>query len=710
MIKQIQFQGRDSEGNVFCQPIPSNSYGGLEKTASEAWKGSNLHPTVRKYLKSHLKKTDEGVYVLVNALGASEFWGSNVNGDAFPEEALIHSPDGWEDMTPDQMRAASKSWKYGFPTFMHAHPFKHHVNKDPNRAFGRVELAVWNPKMHRVELVVYLDRKLAEKHGAMDVIQRVEKGEFPDVSMGCKVPYDRCSICDKKAKTKKDYCDHALKEMNRIMPDGRKVCVINDFPKFFDISFVFIGADKSAKMLLKLAHREDGAQCMGDFCAMPKLSADVGSLFSRNEKDDFQFDPLDAVRQTILDSRMSKVASQKVANDPIKKKYEVQGVPVWIEWPRGSLREYKSPKGKVVHYSKKMQADYGYIPGTKDADGEEIDVYVGPDRTATVAWVVKQNKEDGKTFDENKVMLGYGSKAKARSAYEYHMGDAKERFAGMEPLPVKSLRILFADNGDGSGKQASACSCNGVCAPCSQNDFTKLAEAFGAKNASQSKASAITKDVPAGPFRKAHLPHLTRSEEKLPKTVLKKMAELEIDEALSTSAMMGIVLKPEEFQHVMLTKIGEANLADQLDEHGIVFAISDSADDTFKVGLHKVSSDLKAELLHFIPARSVASPVLVKRAFVEHTQQFSVSSPVAGDALLDQISELYNGYRQDLVKKAAVIEHSLVSDSLLSSAVAEGSVVKAFAGGIAKTANEARVLGPESLAYLDGAHYEVPTA
>jgi hypothetical protein len=38
--------------------------------------------------------------------------------------------------------------------------------------------------------------------------------------------------------------------MNRILPDGRKVWVDNDYPSFFDISFVFIGADRTAKTML----------------------------------------------------------------------------------------------------------------------------------------------------------------------------------------------------------------------------------------------------------------------------------------------------------------------------------------------------------------------------------------------------------------------------------------------------------------------------
>ena len=118
-------------------------------------------------------------------------------------------------------------------------------------------------------------------------------GEFPDCSMGTKVPFDTCSISldrelyqkawdtydprrhkspgeaileyHKRLKadngvgirgvsiTRADYSEYAAKYMNRILPDGRKVWVDNDFPAFFDISYVFIGADKIAKAMLKIA-------------------------------------------------------------------------------------------------------------------------------------------------------------------------------------------------------------------------------------------------------------------------------------------------------------------------------------------------------------------------------------------------------------------------------------------------------------------------
>ncbi|MBP9826356.1 MAG: hypothetical protein KBF21_19165, partial [Thermoanaerobaculia bacterium] len=70
----------------------------------------------------------------------------------------------------------------------------------------------------------------------------------------CRVPYDRCSICDNRAKNRAEYCPHLRYQMNKILPDGRRVFAYNDKPKFFDISFVTIGAEKASHVLKKVAH------------------------------------------------------------------------------------------------------------------------------------------------------------------------------------------------------------------------------------------------------------------------------------------------------------------------------------------------------------------------------------------------------------------------------------------------------------------------
>jgi hypothetical protein len=284
MLKVSTFAGETDYGPS-AVPLFGSADKALEKTAAR------LLPDVVRYIDGLRPQTD-AQYVLVNAMGASEFYGSNINGDAFPEASLIHAPDDWKG-NPLVDRVKAQTWPYGYPTFYLAHPYAHHRNKDASRAFGNVELAVWHPNMRRVELVVRVDKDKCEKFGGIQVWDKLKNGQFPDVSMGTKVPFDTCSICldwdlyrkaqatfipgkdkhpgdavlrwhkAKKAKdgtgirgvsiTRADYCEHAKRMMNRILPDGRKVFVFNDYPRFFDISFVFIGADRTAKTMMKIA-------------------------------------------------------------------------------------------------------------------------------------------------------------------------------------------------------------------------------------------------------------------------------------------------------------------------------------------------------------------------------------------------------------------------------------------------------------------------
>lgn len=228
-----------------------------------------LMPQVREWMASYKPHPDK-IAILVNALGASEYWGQNVNGDIFPEASLVHDCRNHSgEAHPHDDFTGKPIPPYGYWTFLDAHPFVHHRNKDPNRALGHVALAVWNPKMHRVELIVIVDKKLALQHGGQDVVDRILAGEFPDVSMGTRVPYDVCSLCGHKSKTRNDYCTCLKELMGKILDDGRRVGMVNTYPRFFDISFVFIGADKTAKVMCKL----------GSGLWVPKSVADAETLY-----------------------------------------------------------------------------------------------------------------------------------------------------------------------------------------------------------------------------------------------------------------------------------------------------------------------------------------------------------------------------------------------------------------------------------------------
>lgn len=105
-------------------------------------------------------KPDPGfVYLHVIAMGAGEYYGCNINGDYFPERDLINRHN----------------------TFVtNAKVFKEHDNKPYSPDYGHVAFSWYNPKMHRVELILAVDKVKGK-----EFIERQARGEQLEVSMGC---------------------------------------------------------------------------------------------------------------------------------------------------------------------------------------------------------------------------------------------------------------------------------------------------------------------------------------------------------------------------------------------------------------------------------------------------------------------------------------------------------------------------------------------
>lgn len=197
------------------------------KTASEAL----------DYVKS-VKPQPGKTYILVLAMTAHEFYGPNRNGDSFcekPVPGLIEEGDTLVDC---------------YKTFESAGIYEHHKNKDPSKSLGKVVKAFYNFDMHRVELLLELDNSKASH-----IIEKINNGEYPAVSMGCKIKWDICARkgCWNKAPKQDDYCEHARNLGQIDAVTGEANHVLNPCPQLFDISFVLRNADKVAFMMKKVA-------------------------------------------------------------------------------------------------------------------------------------------------------------------------------------------------------------------------------------------------------------------------------------------------------------------------------------------------------------------------------------------------------------------------------------------------------------------------
>ena len=115
-------------------------------------------------------------------------------------------------------------------------------------------------------------------------------------------------------------------------------------------------------------------------------------------------------------------------------------LPVAIENPKGSVREGKDPNGKSWRCV--MPADYGYIKRTEGADGDHLDVFIGPDKGSQMVFVVNQNDHRTGQFDEHKAMLGYSSERAAVADYLKAFNDGKgaDRIRSVEPMSLDAFK------------------------------------------------------------------------------------------------------------------------------------------------------------------------------------------------------------------------------------------------------------------------------
>lgn len=115
------------------------------------------------------------------------------------------------------------------------------------------------------------------------------------------------------------------------------------------------------------------------------------------------------------------------------------GLVIRVENEAGSVRSGRKPDGTL--WETRMLYPYGYVAGSKGVDGDEVDVFLGPNLDAPMVFVVHQRKVgDWSAYDEDKAMLGFDSQEDARQAFLRNYDD--ERFLG--PITAMSVAQFVA--------------------------------------------------------------------------------------------------------------------------------------------------------------------------------------------------------------------------------------------------------------------------
>lgn len=324
--KIIELDERFPTGELTVQAVMGgNNRGGrwFEKQAFDKSAASPAYDFLSEYTPR-----EGSTIVLVNAMGAYETYDDNRNGDGFPAEPFMVGKrascghpqcnvlDGWVNDKETLVKHYS--------TFeQHGGIFKNHANKDKKTSLGQILKAFWNAKMKRVELVLEI-----RNERDLELVKRIIDGDFPAVSMGCRIKWDVCSICGHRAPTRKDYCNHARNQLRQILSDGRKVCVLNPSPVFFDISIVFRPADPTGFMMKKIA--SESAYEISSFELGEKLSAYEEKLSAIRKLSDIQ---------KIITGR---VTAAKSPDEELVKKYKSLAIDAAKEVPSAGQKEIKA--------------------------------------------------------------------------------------------------------------------------------------------------------------------------------------------------------------------------------------------------------------------------------------------------------------------------------------------------------------------------------
>lgn len=107
--------------------------------------------------------------------------------------------------------------------------------------------------------------------------------------------------------------------------------------------------------------------------------------------------------------------AQKESGNYVKGKFPWKGMTVAIETPKNAERSGVDENGQPWKVT--APVSYGYFLGTKGADKEHLDVYIGESPESEQVFIINQTKVDSEKFDEHKVLIGFNSAEEAKAAY-----------------------------------------------------------------------------------------------------------------------------------------------------------------------------------------------------------------------------------------------------------------------------------------------------
>jgi N12 class adenine-specific DNA methylase len=154
-----------------------------------------------------------------------------------------------------------------------------------------------------------------------------------------------------------------------------------------------------------------------------------------------------SVAAAATETEENPTEGQKEAENYKTGKADWQGLKLSVENRKGTERSKKTPDG-AVEWSVTMPAHYGRILGTKGADGDHVDFYMGDNEASENVWVIDQLDAETGSFDEHKVMLGFNSATEAKDTYKAGFSDGKgeDRLGAITKMTVDAFKKNLANS------------------------------------------------------------------------------------------------------------------------------------------------------------------------------------------------------------------------------------------------------------------------
>lgn len=115
---------------------------------------------------------------------------------------------------------------------------------------------------------------------------------------------------------------------------------------------------------------------------------------------------------TIEDSAVNK----RLRKEPLNEQIDFHGISITIEYHKGDQKPDKRDASLGIYdWGYTQYADYGFVnKTTSNEEGEGLDVFIGPNKDSTEAFMFPlMNRDDPTVLDEYKLLLGFDSAKEA---------------------------------------------------------------------------------------------------------------------------------------------------------------------------------------------------------------------------------------------------------------------------------------------------------